>query len=78
MVEVVPAPGLVVVEEGLPKVEEPKDEDPKDEDPKEEEPNAEEPAGVVVLLAGWPVAPVLPPPIVCMSEMGSYVNSHSL
>ena len=73
MVEVVPAPGLVVVEEGLPKVEE-----PKDEDPKEEEPNAEEPAGVVVLLAGWPVAPVLPPPIVCMSEMGSYVNSHSL
>ena len=60
------APGLVVVDEGLPKVEE-----PKDEDPKEEEPNAEEPAGVVALPAGWPRAPALPPPIVCMSEMGS-------
>ena len=59
-------PGLVVVDEEPPNVEE-----PKDEDPNVEEPNAEEPAGEVVLLAGWPAAPVLPPPMVCMSEMGS-------
>ena len=29
------------------------------------------PTGVVVLLAGWPIWPVLPPPTVCMSESGS-------
>lgn len=29
------------------------------------------PMGLVVLLAGCPIAPVLPPPMVCMSESGS-------
>jgi hypothetical protein len=41
-------------------------------------PNVELPTGFDVLLAGWPMAPVLPPLMVCMSERGSYVNSHSL
>jgi hypothetical protein len=35
-------------------------------------------AGLEVLLAGWPIVPVLPPLMVCISESGSYVNSHSL
>ena len=29
------------------------------------------PTGFEVLLAGWPIAPVFPPPICCMSESGS-------
>ena len=29
------------------------------------------PTGVVVLAAGWPTRPALPPPTVCMSESGS-------
>ena len=29
------------------------------------------PTGVVVLLAGWPIWPVLPPPTVGVSESGS-------
>ena len=41
-------------------------------------PNGEERTGVDVLLAGWPTPPALPPVAVCMSEIGSYVNSHSL
>ncbi|SPE23698.1 hypothetical protein SBA5_400110 [Candidatus Sulfotelmatomonas gaucii] len=29
------------------------------------------PTGLVVLPAGWPMPPVLPPPMVCISESGS-------
>jgi hypothetical protein len=41
-------------------------------------PNVGLPTGLDVLLAGWPMAPAFPPLMVGMSEMGSYVNSHSL
>lgn len=37
----------------------------------EDEPKVELPTGVVVLLAGWPMPPVLPPLMVFVSEMGS-------
>jgi hypothetical protein len=56
---------------GLPEFELPLFELPKDEFPKDELPNGELPTGVVVLLAGWPINPVLPPPICFMSERGS-------
>jgi hypothetical protein len=70
----VPLPGLELEEPLLPefpKLEPPKLELPKLELPNEELPKAEEPTGVEVLLAGWPMAPVFPPLMVCMSEMGS-------
>ena len=38
-------------------------------------PKVEVPMGVAVLPTGWPT---LPPLMVFISEMGSYVNSHSL
>ncbi len=41
-------------------------------------PKLEPPTGLEALLAGWPIVPVLPPLTVCISESGSYVNSHSL
>jgi hypothetical protein len=46
--------------------------------PEDGPPKGEEPTGEDVLLAGWPTPPALPPLMVCMSEIGSYVNSHSL
>ena len=60
------APGVLE-----PKVELPKVELPKVELPVVELPKVELPTGDVVLLAGWPAAPALPPFMVCMSESGS-------
>ena len=39
--------------------------------PNVELPKGELPSGLVVPLAGWPMAPVFPPDMFCMSEIGS-------